>query len=474
MVQLTNVPMYKVTRGILFGVFFINVAIIFAAIVIYIDAALKLKKQQQIGQRVKQECGQENTEKETERYYIYNAFFENKLSTNITKAIQLLYSTLGFTITGITIAYFFWMLLILNQNDGLDRYRVTKPKPWVDLIGKMSFWVRPKRDASGSITNIDEKIISGSKWYIGWLLYAIVFGLLAFGVVASWLRAANVKQYQVDTISTVQTKTVAEVTKELNETMVELKSRIPGISSPWFSISLIIVYGAFWVYLSKDMKDSDGIAIGRVEKWGVAIWVAILALYFFAIIVAQVMDKDTRGLFASISGVYNSIKATLQGHLQNLLIAETSVNKKTAVRQYFKTWIEAVTPGVEVDIYDINGTGTGEYNGQLWKFLQHRAGKEMDELYASDTSISAWIDEIRKSALQLRMLTKPMHDLTNKFTRNAIIVAMVLFIIITFAIFNLCTRLWSSTGMVIGSLLVVLMFGVISTWFGWFSSALML
>lgn len=476
MVQLTDATSYKVTLGILFGVLIINIIMVFIAVIIYINAAVTLKKQQNIGQRLQQECGaQESTEKETERYYVYNAFQENKLSQTVLLALRLLYITKGLTILGIAIAYFAWTFLLLGGDNarGLVSYKFPdNPKWFASIIRSFGSF---KKGASSD----PEFALDVGSTIVGLIFLFIVYSLAYLGALKSWIQVANLKQYQINTLSSNANTSVNELTESLNSIANKASGIIPGISSPWFSLSLLIAYGILWAWLTNDIRDASGNPNGkRVEKWGIIAWVAIIVLYIFTSIVAKVMDTNTRGLFASVNGSYHAVATKIQELIVRLLPAPPPKenppppsHKTIAVWRYFKTWIEAITPGATVDVTTLLNDGTGEYSGKLWKYIQHRSGKEMQELYAFD---NANVNEIRRYAVKLRMLSKPIHDLTDKFTRNAIVVGMILLTTISFAIFNIFSHLWSSTGMVIGSLVVVLLFAVVTTTFGWFSSALLL
>lgn len=106
----------------------------------------------------------------------------------------------------------------------------------------------------------------------------------------------------------------------------------------------------------------------------------------------------------------------------------------------------------------------------------------MSEIYAqvensenvNDVAVRSTIDQVRKWALKMRMMHQPIRAAVNKFCKNAMIFGTTLFVLIFFAVFNFISRAWSSTNTMIASLGLIFFFAIVSSWFGWFSSALML
>lgn len=442
MVNLSDASSYNVAVTILLVTLGIGTIAISIAVFMYLDAAIKLKRHQQIGKRLEQECGKEVTEIETERYYIYKAFEENKLHKKITDIVVLLRTMMGLIIISILVVYGFWMYLLFNTKakNGPDDFE----KFIIQRLGK-------EYDARKQRTQL-----------LGWIIYGVLAALLVTGASGSWSRAADSKKYRVNVLSADAEKGAAELTKDLKNAM----SKVPGISSPWFPIVLIVVYGFVWASLTWKMEDGP-----RVESKGGGWWLFVIVLYFFTAFMVWFIEKDTRSLFANVLGSYHAKKTQLQTYIQNLFQAGNPAPKKTLeARKYFKNWIETTTKGVEVQASDLNGA-TGSYAGQLWKYIQHRSGKEMEELHKLDKDN---VDAIRKWALRLRMTSAPMRKAANQFTRSAIVFSMILLVTIFFALFNFISRQWSSTNMAIASLLFIFIFTVVTTWFGWFSSAISL
>lgn len=445
MVNLFDASSYKYAVWILQGILAIGTIVISIGVFVYLDAAIKLKRQQQIGQRLEQECGKEVTEIETERYYIYKAFEENKLHKKITDIVVLLRTMMGLIIIGILVVYGFWMYLLFNtkaKSGGAEftRFIMTKLFKKTAESGTKEKWSR----------------------IFGWIIYGILAALLVTGASGSWSRAADAKKYRVNVLSADAEKGAAELTKDLKNAM----SKVPGVSSPWFPIVLIVVYGLAYASFTWNMEDGP-----RVESEGGLVWLFVILLYFFTAFMVWFIEKDTRSLFANVLGSYHAKKTQLQTYIQNLFATGNPAPKKTQeARKYFKNWIETTTKGVEVQASDLNGA-TGSYAGQLWKYIQHRSGKEMEELHKLDPTN---VDAIRKWALRLRMTSAPMRKAANQFTQSAIVFSMILLVTIFFALFNFISRQWSSTNMAIASLLVIFILTVVTTWFGWFSSAILL
>lgn len=421
---------YKIAMWILGATLLGSTVMVFVATMVYLNAALKLNKQQEIGRRIEEQCGKEVTEMETERYYIYRAVHERKLHKQIASALILVRVVLGLMISAIMVAYGFWTWMIV-KGDGKQ-------------VLEFKFQKASLQTKTGKIALV---------------LYVITASLLFTGTIGAWIRAADAAVFHN---KMRDNGSVNETVTSLLSTLNSKLTKTGGIESPWFPIVLVIAYGVFWAWVTSD-SDSTGT---RVQKWGAIMWFAILGVYFFAAFLVWVAEKDTRYLFAAVMGSYHARKQELQDAIENLIALNN-----TKVFTYFKNWIETVSPKTEVAQHELEKDG--QYYDQLWKFIQHRSGKEMEELLNNDT-LKSFIAAIRTGALQMRMTRQPMNKATRRFCRNAIIAPMVLLVSIFFILFNGLTRMWSSTNMVIASLLIIFALIIVSTGFGWFSSALLL
>jgi hypothetical protein len=432
-----------------------------AAMIMYIDAAVRLNRQQGIGKRLEQECGKEVTERETERYYIYQMFEENKLSKQIVSTTAVIRSATALIIFGFLIAYILWTALIFFGST--PRTSASPPDP---IFSKFNFFItKPKVNTA----------------LFGGIIFILV-SLLSTGAAASFVRVRDATKYRINLTSTNADEAVADTLKGLNKKLRKLR----GIDSPWFSISFIIAYAVIMhVCITKfagtyNMKVGEFADGNRISRWGVILWALLIILYFIASFAAWFVDKDSRNLFATISGSYVAKKNELQRNITNLFASGTPDKYVKQFRQYFKTSIETVFPKTEV-LINLNDS-SNEYSSQLWKFIQHKSGREMSEIYAqvensenvNDDAVRNTIDQVRKWALKMRMMHQPIRAAVNKFCKNAMIFGTTLFVLILFAVFNFVSRAWSSTNTMIASLGLIFFFAIVSSWFGWFSSALML
>lgn len=446
--------LYKVVLWILGISLAASVVVVVATVILYLNAALKLNRQQLLGKRLEEACGKEVTERETERYYIYNVFVENTLRNKITSVIALLRSTMGIIIVSMVLVYGFWMWLILQGQGGVSPY-----------TNKWDWWNTNK---------------AYSRIFLGWIPFGVLAMLLLTGAAGTWVAAADAKSYSKKLLGSDEAKTVTEL-------LADLKKRAPGIRSPWFPLALLIFYGVVWTFVTSTFITGEGGSGDdnygkRVESLGVTLWMSLVLLYIFMGVAVMFVEKDTRNLFATVQGMYSARARKLQQEI-NELFSSTNKTLKQNARKYFKTWIETVMKGTEVAASTIKNDDTsnskGEYDDHLWKFIQHRNGKEMEDIYNLDTAddnraAGTLIDGIRDAALKVRMAGKPMSVAAKKFTRNAVISSSVIIVLILFALFNALSRAWSSTHMVVASLSLIFAFTVVSTWFGWFSSALLL
>jgi hypothetical protein len=402
---------YKIALWIMGFTIASSVITVFISIMMYFDAARKLKKQQQIGQRIEQQCGKEGTEMETERYYIYREYEERGLYKQINSALVIVRVMLGLIIFAVTVAYGLWTYMILYGRDG--------------IITPFKFSTNPT---------------TKTQRFGVWLLYAVIASSLLTGTAGSWIRAADADNYH---------KTNGKITKT------------GFIASPWFPIVLVVSYGVFWAWLTSRNADVGS----RVQKSGAVLWFVLLVLYFFVAALVWVAEKDTRNLTAAIIGSYEERKKALLEKIQTLV-----KTNDTEVFKYFKSWIETVRPNTEVAEYQLQSNGN--YYDHLWKYIQHRSGKEMEELY--NQAREAAITDIRTEALKMRMTSGPMRKATQRFCRNAIVAPVILFVIVSFMAFNWLTRVVSPTTVVIASLLLTFAVIILSTGFGWVSNALLL
>ena len=414
---------------------YVTLTMIFVAIMMNLNVAIKFHKNYEIGKRMEAECGKEVTEYETGRYAIYKTFVEGfagkkPLQKQLNAANIMTRIALGLIIVALVAFMMSWILYSSQKLREKPGQKYPGAVIWLCTIAAIS------------------------------AVSLCVFS--AIGILGNAIQTAKNGELMKLMDSSTSTTSAIDQVKALYQGGDFYKT----ITSAWFPLVLLsgVTFIGLAVFDNNDYTD----VIQRD-------FVKIVFVYLLGLVFATVVSSSLIKLYASINGLYHERVRFLKTDV-GVLTSNADANIRSKVKAYFKQNIESVLKNeVAAD------TVFTDYANDLWKFVQHKPNNEFYDLYkfvstkTGDvyTSATNAIKNIRADMLKLRMRSKDMDKTTRSYVRNTIITTLVLLGTLTFMVFHyFFTK--SPMHTVVGSALTMLVLTIVGTWFGWFSSAILL
>lgn len=412
-------------------------------------AALRLHKNYKIGKRMEAECGNEYTEKESRRYHIYEAFkFGVNGNTPTTGWLSigtiLLLLSFAFLMLGFIIFSVLWAVRRMKVSKDNTPLTFSQQQPFI-MYGIAVIFL-----AGTSFFLTFSQQIQQVKEYMS-KKYTSVFATPQDNTETTE-STPTVSSALISTITSAEPPTFA---KRLG-TMV--KNIIMG---PYVPFVIICIF-AIWAKLYMEGDEE----VDMMTRW----YFPVLLFVFFITLVYDVIFKK------DITALYDGIETKYQGQLViglrtvlNNLVTGASSKVKPVLQDYFANWIRRV----DMREMDPNLVLTMEAEN-LWKYIEHKKDLELEEVeQLGDTSANKYITEIRSYMRKIRAATPEIENATTSYLRHMLSAVFFTVGVLLYVLFH-----WgyqkSPVYTIYASGGLILLFTFIGTWYGWFSSAILL